>query len=115
MPPGRARALPFAAGHLGLAGTPIVTHRARRRADLLLVTILRVLPDGVAGPVHGVNQCPPFVAAVRDETGSTAVLFFLAFSRTAVRCAVRCPGALRVAETVATVALHHAGAGHVRI
>ena len=109
-----ARALLFAAAHLGLAGTLMVYGlRTRRRAEPPLVTIApagRSWMPVLLGLFTGVNLCPPFVvAAVRAmETGSVtgAVLFFLAFfTGTAVWFVpFAALGALRVAETVATVA-----------
>ena len=110
----RARALLFAAAHLGLAGTLMVyALRPRRHPEPPLVTIAPARRSWMAlllGLFTGVNLCPPFVvAAVRAmETGSVAgaVLFFLAFfAGTAVWFVpFAALGALRVAETVATVA-----------
>ena len=111
----RARALLFAAAHLGLAATLVVYGlRPRRgRPEPPLVTIgpaRRSWMPVLLGLFTGVNLCPPFVvAAVRAmETGSVAgaVLFFLAFfTGTAVWFVpFAALGALRVAETAATVA-----------
>jgi len=111
----RARALLFAAAHLGLAATLIVygLRPQRRRAEPPLVTIAparRSWTPVLLGLFTGVNLCPPFVvAAVRAmETGSVtgAVLFFLAFfAGTAVWFVpFAALGALRAAETAATVA-----------
>ncbi|MBI4875362.1 MAG: sulfite exporter TauE/SafE family protein [Acidobacteria bacterium] len=110
----RPRALLFGASHLGLAVILAVYGlRPRRCRPEPLVTIeprRRVWTPVLLGLFTGLNLCPPFVAAAvrAAETGSVAgaVLFFLAFfCGTAVWfLPFAALGALRAAESVATVA-----------
>jgi sulfite exporter TauE/SafE len=114
-PDERPRSLLFAVAHLGLA-LVLLAHclrPQRRQSEPALVHIgptRRGWTPALLGLFTGLNLCPPFVvAAVRAaETASVpgAVLYFLAFFTGTAFWFVpfAALGALRIGETVSTVA-----------